>query len=111
MADALSRRPDYAIGIEPPKTNLLIEHEDGLRYNTNAVLAATITVEEPEFHHRLRTATAKDKMIMTAVQCGEVTQDQGLAVWNGSILVPTTMIQEIIREHHNPPYQGHQGTE
>jgi hypothetical protein len=109
IADALSRRPDYAIGLEQPKTNILKEDEDGIRYNTKAVLAATITVNETGFHQRMVQATRKDKTLMTAVQNREAALKDGLAVWNGSILVPREMITEIIKEHHDPPLQGHQG--
>ena len=109
IADALSRRQDYAIGLEQPKTNILIEDKDGIRYNNKAVLAAAITVNETGFHQRMMQATQKDKTLVTALANKEATRQNGLAVWNGSILVPQTMITEIIKEHHDPPLQGHQG--
>jgi transposase InsO family protein len=111
MADALSRRPDYAIGMEQPKTNILIEDKGKLRYNNKAVLAATITINESGFHQRLIEATKRDKNIMTALHNGEATNHNGLALWQGSILVPPTMIHEIIKEHHDPPTEGYQGIE
>jgi hypothetical protein len=109
MADALSRRPDYALGVEQPKTNILIEDGNEIRYNTKAVLATAITVNGTGFHQRMIQATRKDKTLMTAIQNREAIDQNGLAVWNGSILVPRAMITEIIKEHHDPPMQGHQG--
>lgn len=109
MADALSRRPDYAIGMEQPKTNILVEDGNEIRYNTKAVLAAAITVNETGFHQRMVQATRKDKILMTAIANKEAIEQNGLAVWNGSILVPASMVTEIIKEHHDPPMQGHQG--
>jgi hypothetical protein len=109
IADALSRRPDYAIGLEQPKTNILKEDKDGIRYNNKAVLAAAITVNETGFHQRMIQETKKDKTLMTAIMNKEATQQNGLALWNGSILVPTAMVTEIIKRHHDPPLQGHQG--
>ena len=50
MADALSKRTNYAIGMEQPKTNILVEDKDGIQYNTKAVLAAAITINETGFH-------------------------------------------------------------
>jgi hypothetical protein len=109
MADALSRQPDYALGVEQPKTNILIEDGNEIQYNTKAVLATAITINETGFHQRMVQATRKDKTLMTAIQNREAIDQNGLAVWNRSILVPRTMITEIIKEHHNPPIQGHQG--
>lgn len=111
IADALSRRPDYAIGLEQPKTNILREDEDGIRYNTQAVLATTITIKEEKFHAKMAKATREDKVLSTALTNQEANKVKELAVWKGSILVPTTMIKEVIQMHHDPPAEGHQGIE
>lgn len=109
MADTLSRRLDYAIGIEQPRTNILVKEKDGIRYNTKAVLTTEITVNRTGFHQQMVQAIKKDKTLMIAITTKEAIQQNGLAVWNGSILVPREMIKEIIKEHHNLPMQGHQG--
>ena len=111
IADALSRRPDYAIGLEQPRTNILVKDDDGIRYNTQAILAMTITVESGDFHEKFVKATERDKVLSTALQNHEAIRENGLAIWRGSILVPAVMITEIIQMHHDLPTEGHPGIE
>jgi hypothetical protein len=57
----------------------------------------------------MKHATRQDKIIIIAIQNKEAIQQNGLAIWNRSILVLRTMIIEIIKEHYNLSLQGHQG--
>ncbi|QKX57713.1 uncharacterized protein TRUGW13939_04831 [Talaromyces rugulosus] len=113
-ADALSRRPDYAIGIEPPKTNILQEESGVLRHNHNAIIATAIrVVDDDPFYERMYRETNKDQKIQEELQAGQVTKNvqKGLAIWNGMIRVPQNMTTEVIQRYHDPPTKGHQGVE
>jgi hypothetical protein len=110
-ADALSRRPDYSIGIEQPKTNILRKDSDGIRYNKKAILATTITVNETEFEQKFREATRNDDRIQKELRVGTLRLNKGFALWNDRVMIPSKMIMEIIQEHHDPPNRGHQGIE
>jgi hypothetical protein len=63
-ADALSRQPDYAIGVKQPESNLLQQNGDStIQCNREAVLAAMIIMEDKDFLERLRKATEKDEYL------------------------------------------------
>jgi hypothetical protein len=109
MTDALSRRPDYSIGIEQPRTNILQQDSDRIRYNKKTILATTITVHETDFEKRFKEATEKDNRIQKELHVGTLRMQRGFAIWNDQVMIPATIVNEIIQAHHNPPNRGHQG--
>jgi hypothetical protein len=110
-ADALSRQPDYTIGVKQPESNLLQQNKDGtIQCNQEAVLAATIVVEDKDFLERLQKAMEKDEYLKQwKNNTTNLVEEQGLILWNGSIMVPQDIVTEVIYLHHNLPTEGHQG--
>ncbi|EED14713.1 retrotransposon polyprotein, putative [Talaromyces stipitatus ATCC 10500] len=50
-----------------PKTNILKEDEDGIRYNVKVILAATIIVNHHDFYNHMIQAIQQDKILTMAI--------------------------------------------
>ena len=114
-ADALSRRADYMQGEEEVAHTILRQTDDGsLEYNRQ--IATLVKVMPGNWIERIKSAYDKDAMAETLSKgCGENPRiskdDRGILLWDGLVYVPTKLRSELIKEIHEEPASGHQGTD
>ncbi|KAJ5919015.1 Retrotransposon polyprotein [Penicillium verhagenii] len=101
QADALSRRPDYQIGVKDTVPAILKADEKGNLVYNHQTLAAT-------------KATGDDQRLQDMVNegnNGKAILDEGILLVHGLVYVPQRMQEEIIQQHHDAPSRGHLGVE
>lgn len=92
-ADALSRRPDHFQEV-PPETGAILKiNKDGNLVPTASLYATSRIVIENSWIERFQ----------------PYHRDNEETQYNGKIRIPAPLVEELISEHHEPPYRGHMG--
>ena len=112
-ADALSRRQDYNKDTREKPRAILKEAEDGLEYN-HELLATVAVVEDTRLEQRIKKAYETDEWVFRINRDkaqGYGTDNQGLVRFRGLVYIPTKIRKEFVKEQHELPAHGHQGTD
>lgn len=112
-ADALSRRQDYNKDTREKPRAILKETGDGLEYN-HELLATVAVVEDTRLEQRIKKAYETDEWVFRINKDptpGYGTDNQGLVRFKGLVYIPTRIRKEFVKEQHELPAHGHQGTD
>jgi RNase H-like domain found in reverse transcriptase/Integrase zinc binding domain len=114
IPDLLSRRPDYQ-AIKGERA-LLRQRDDGnLEYNKIDIGALTEEVRlNEELKKAIVTETTNNELLNEMVnESPELFNriEDGLIEFRGLIYIPKGAVREVIRNHHDDPTEGHQGTD
>jgi hypothetical protein len=113
-ADALSRRPDHMEGHEEKEhTPLFIQGEKGELMSNHPMLSATVTMERTRLEQKFTDHYENDpyvKFMATNPERHMFSKKEGLWYFDGKIFVPSVKVQDVMREYHDHPVMGHQGT-
>jgi hypothetical protein len=111
QADALSRRPDYAIGVKEAVPAILKTNEDGHLVYNHQILAATSEIRDDEWINRIKEGTMQDIIVQNIMTKDRATSKDELVYIHGLVYVPQRLQNEAIRRHHDDPAHGHMGVE
>ena len=105
VADALSRRPDYQEAKQVDRTTQIFkETNEGLIMNKNIQLRMVTIEQSDEIDKRIKELTDKDERY-PELRKG----DDGYKRFQGLILVPKELEQELIARYHDDIREGHPG--
>ena len=105
VADALSRRPDYQDAKQVDRTTQIFkETNEGLIMNKNIQLRMVTIEQSDEIDRKIKELTDKDERY-PELRKG----DDGYKRFQGLILVPKELEQELIARYHDDIREGHPG--
>jgi hypothetical protein len=113
QADALSRRPDYAVGVKEAVPAILKTNENGHLVYNHQILAATSEVKNDDWINRIKEAMKTDRVMQFADDWmhESLEHKDELLYIHGLIYVPQQLQNEAIQQHHDDLAHGHMGVE
>jgi len=109
--DALSRRPDYAVGVKETVPAILKKNKAGDLVYNHQVLAATSEIQDDDWVSRLKESLANDPLTTKEMNGDYLRKENGLIHIHGLIYVLQKLQDKAIRRYHNDLVHGYMGTE
>ena len=100
----------FTVKYRPGSTNLadsLSRLPEPLAYEVTMILALTLSEYTSDLLDKLKTATASDPHLTDEKVTRKYQHEAGYWTYQGRIVVPLSMRDEIIREHHTTSIAGH----